>query len=198
MTPTFLRSSWHARWKRNLKCEKLHNCQSNCLIILSHLFLGLVTCNLWTVTSDLNIVVCLLGYISKKVNEISFLTFLRFHIIIYNLAALNIEEKKTCKHFVQRGLGLASGGHQMGSHAPDKVPLVVCITRLVPQKGLHLITHAIKYVKEIVSSLPVSRHPPRSTYIHLHEFSFFVSNMFLQAYYIWNQWLYLLCIAANI
>ncbi|CAA3021848.1 Hypothetical predicted protein [Olea europaea subsp. europaea] len=69
--------------------------------------------------------------------------------------ALNIEEKKTCKHFVQRGLGLASGGHQMGSHAPDKVPLVVCITRLVPQKGLHLITHAIKYVKEISGQMVV-------------------------------------------
>ena len=32
-----------------------------------------------------------------------------------------------------------------------KVPLVVCITRLVPQKGLHLISHAIKRVEELVS-----------------------------------------------
>ena len=32
-----------------------------------------------------------------------------------------------------------------------KVPLVVCITRLVPQKGLHLISHAIKHVEELVS-----------------------------------------------
>lgn len=69
--------------------------------------------------------------------------------------AHNIEEKKTCKHFVQLGLGLASEGHPMGSHAPDKVPLVVCITRLVPQKGLHLITHAIKYVKEIGGQMVV-------------------------------------------
>ncbi|XP_037496710.1 probable starch synthase 4, chloroplastic/amyloplastic [Jatropha curcas] len=30
-----------------------------------------------------------------------------------------------------------------------KVPLVVCISRLVPQKGLHLITHAIKRVEEL-------------------------------------------------
>lgn len=34
-----------------------------------------------------------------------------------------------------------------------KVPLVVCITRLVAQKGLHLITHAIKQVEELVSLL---------------------------------------------
>ena len=34
-----------------------------------------------------------------------------------------------------------------------KFPLVVCITRLVAQKGLHLITHAIKQVEELVSLL---------------------------------------------
>ena len=33
----------------------------------------------------------------------------------------------------------------------NKVPLIVCITRLVAQKGLHLITHAIKQVEERVS-----------------------------------------------
>lgn len=43
-----------------------------------------------------------------------------------------------------------------GNHVPDtalKVPLVVCITRLVAQKGLHLIIHAIKQVEELVSLL---------------------------------------------
>lgn len=43
-----------------------------------------------------------------------------------------------------------------GDHVVDttlKVPLVVCITRLVAQKGLHLITHAIKQVEELVSLL---------------------------------------------
>lgn len=35
----------------------------------------------------------------------------------------------------------------------DRVPLVVCITRLVAQKGLHLITHAIKLVEELVSDI---------------------------------------------
>lgn len=49
---------------------------------------------------------------------------------------------------------MASEGTLDGNHFPDitcKVPLVVCITRLVPQKGLHLISHAIKRVEELVS-----------------------------------------------
>ncbi|KAA8522656.1 hypothetical protein F0562_009182 [Nyssa sinensis] len=62
----------------------------------------------------------------------------RFH-------AQKTEGKKICKYFVQRGLGLPSGGITAGNHAP----LVVCITRLVAQKGLHLITHAIKHVEEL-------------------------------------------------
>ena len=33
----------------------------------------------------------------------------------------------------------------------NKAPLVVCIGRLVAQKGLHLIIHAIKRVEELVS-----------------------------------------------
>ncbi|KAI3443478.1 hypothetical protein Pfo_000143 [Paulownia fortunei] len=55
-----------------------------------------------------------------------------------------VEGKKICKLFVQRGLGLGTEGLPWDS---DKVPLVVCITRLVAQKGLHLITDAIRYVK---------------------------------------------------
>ncbi|KAK3006417.1 hypothetical protein RJ639_016683, partial [Escallonia herrerae] len=52
-----------------------------------------------------------------------------------------IEGKRTCKCFVQMGLGLASEkGLKNGNQVTDKVPLVVCITRLVAQKGLHLIT----------------------------------------------------------
>lgn len=31
-----------------------------------------------------------------------------------------------------------------------RVPLVVCITRLVAQKGLHLINYAVKHVKVLV------------------------------------------------
>mmetsp|Transcript_29315 Transcript_29315/g.93806 ORF Transcript_29315/g.93806 Transcript_29315/m.93806 type:complete len:475 (+) Transcript_29315:33-1457(+) len=49
--------------------------------------------------------------------------------------ASNPGGKRVCKQYVQSGLGLEVN--------PDK-PLVVCITRLVPQKGVHLILHAIR------------------------------------------------------
>lgn len=42
--------------------------------------------------------------------------------------------KQLCKRYLQLGLGL--------DVSPDR-PLVACITRLVPQKGIHLIKHAI-------------------------------------------------------
>lgn len=70
------------------------------------------------------------------------------------MTAQNPEGKKLCKYYVQRGLGLASEGILDGNRVLDtthKVPLVVCITRLVPQKGLHLISRAIKRVEELVS-----------------------------------------------
>ncbi|CAI0628183.1 unnamed protein product [Linum tenue] len=66
--------------------------------------------------------------------------------------AHNIEGKKLCKQYVQRGLGLISEASGSGNQMPDaapEVPLVICITRLVPQKGLHLITHAIKRIEEL-------------------------------------------------
>jgi glycogen synthase len=72
-------------------------------------------------------------------------------------SAHKTEGKEICKLFVQRGLGLASEDTRAGntvSRTTGKVPLVVCITRLVAQKGLHLITHAIKHVEELVSLLP--------------------------------------------
>ncbi|KAB2600473.1 starch synthase 4 [Pyrus ussuriensis x Pyrus communis] len=74
--------------------------------------------------------------------------------------AQNPEGKKLCKYYVQRGLGLASG-----DHVPDtalKVPLVVCITRLVAQKGLHLITHAIKQVEELGGQMVILGKAPDS------------------------------------
>lgn len=49
---------------------------------------------------------------------------------------------------------MASKSDVSGNHVPDvtlDIPLVICITRLVAQKGLHLITHAIKHVEELVS-----------------------------------------------
>ncbi|KZV26815.1 putative starch synthase 4, chloroplastic/amyloplastic-like [Dorcoceras hygrometricum] len=66
--------------------------------------------------------------------------------------ANKIEGKKICKLYVQKGLGLASEGPQQ---VPDKVPLVVCITRLVAQKGLHLIANAIKYVDRLGGQMVV-------------------------------------------
>ncbi|XP_050216775.1 uncharacterized protein LOC126667757 [Mercurialis annua] len=66
--------------------------------------------------------------------------------------AQNIEGKKLCKYYVLRGLGLAPERILTGNHVASetlKVPLVVCISRLVPQKGLHLITHAIKHVETL-------------------------------------------------
>ncbi|XP_076898307.1 uncharacterized protein LOC143551850 [Bidens hawaiensis] len=47
--------------------------------------------------------------------------------------------KELCKQYLQRGLGLAFEG---------RVPLVVCISRLVAQKGLHLIKHAISHIEK--------------------------------------------------
>nr|POE83887.1 putative starch synthase 4, chloroplastic/amyloplastic [Quercus suber] len=72
--------------------------------------------------------------------------------------AQNPEGKKLCKYYVQRGLGLASEGIPDGKHVLDmthKVPLVVCITRLVPQKGLHLISHAIKRAEELGAQMVI-------------------------------------------
>lgn len=69
-----------------------------------------------------------------------------------NFHAEKPEGKNICKYYVQRGLGLASESSVAGHSVPDdaeKVPLIVCITRLVPQKGLHLITHAIKRIEEL-------------------------------------------------
>ncbi|GAB2276228.1 hypothetical protein Dimus_010962 [Dionaea muscipula] len=72
--------------------------------------------------------------------------------------AEEIEGKKICKHYVQRGLGLTA--EPLASvtgidFMSDKVPLIVCITRLVAQKGLHLITHAIKQVEELGGQMVV-------------------------------------------
>ncbi|KAL0308345.1 UNVERIFIED_CONTAM: putative starch synthase 4, chloroplastic/amyloplastic [Sesamum radiatum] len=71
--------------------------------------------------------------------------------------ANNVEGKKICKLYVQRGLGLASEGHPRD---PDTVPLVVCISRLVAQKGLHLITNAIRYVEELGGQMVILGKAP--------------------------------------
>ncbi|KAK9741574.1 hypothetical protein RND81_03G114200 [Saponaria officinalis] len=63
--------------------------------------------------------------------------------------AQELEGKSICKQFVQRGLGLPTEPIGASTDLKDRVPLVVCITRLVAQKGLHLIRHAIKRVEEL-------------------------------------------------
>lgn len=69
---------------------------------------------------------------------------------LFSPAALKVGGKKICKQFVQKGLGLASEDTE-NNNAAVRVPLIVCITRLVAQKGLHLIRHAIKLVEQLVS-----------------------------------------------
>ncbi|KAJ4962625.1 hypothetical protein NE237_022564 [Protea cynaroides] len=68
-------------------------------------------------------------------------------ILPFNFHAQELDGKKLCKQYVQRGLGLAPEGCQISNNS-NRVPLVVCISRLVAQKGLHLIIHAIKHVQE--------------------------------------------------
>lgn len=66
--------------------------------------------------------------------------------------AQSTEGKMICKEYVVKGLGLATEPNLTMTGADcnrDSTPLVVCITRLVPQKGLHLIVHAIKRVIEL-------------------------------------------------
>ncbi|XP_071742097.1 uncharacterized protein [Rutidosis leptorrhynchoides] len=67
---------------------------------------------------------------------------------ILNGIDTNTAGKEICKQYLQRGLGLAIEGSVSSNHLSNRVPLVVCISRLVAQKGLHLIRHAISHVKE--------------------------------------------------
>ncbi|XP_058068574.1 uncharacterized protein LOC131217650 isoform X2 [Magnolia sinica] len=69
-----------------------------------------------------------------------------------NFSAQDAEGKKKCKRYVQKGLGLDLECTLAGIDVPNnanRVPLVVCITRLVAQKGLHLINSAIKCIEEL-------------------------------------------------
>lgn len=71
-------------------------------------------------------------------------------------SAQKLDGKKLCKYYVQKGLGLSPEGNEVNKwtelvNLVQRAPLVVCISRLVAQKGLHLIIHAINRVKELVS-----------------------------------------------
>lgn len=80
--------------------------------------------------------------------------------------AQKLEGKKFCKNYVQKGLGLPveSAGRaeskDVVNGTQQKVPLVVCITRLVAQKGLHLIIHAIKHIEELGGQMVVLGKAP--------------------------------------
>ncbi|CAK9864807.1 unnamed protein product [Sphagnum jensenii] len=72
----------------------------------------------------------------------------------FNFDAKDLVGKQFCKHYIQRGLGLEFNQVPMlnpltFSQNEKRTPLVVCITRLVPQKGIHLIRHAILHVAEL-------------------------------------------------
>ncbi|CAM6082288.1 unnamed protein product [Calypogeia fissa] len=66
-------------------------------------------------------------------------------------SAKNLFGKQVCKQYVQRGLGLQpddfSGDRNVSSQG-RRSPLAICITRLVAQKGIHLIRHAINQIGE--------------------------------------------------
>lgn len=65
-----------------------------------------------------------------------------------NFGAINSEGKRICKQYVQRGLGLEATHTQTASKRKS-VPLVVCITRLVAQKGIHLIRYALSRIDQL-------------------------------------------------
>ncbi|CAO2817857.1 unnamed protein product [Amaranthus hypochondriacus] len=69
--------------------------------------------------------------------------------------AQNLDGKAICKEYIQRGLGLPAKSVEGNTHLKDEIPLVVCITRLVAQKGLHLIRHAIKHVEDLGGQMVV-------------------------------------------
>ncbi|KAL7597663.1 hypothetical protein Lser_V15G23556 [Lactuca serriola] len=72
-----------------------------------------------------------------------------------NYHAQNTGGKKVCKKYLQRGFGLILEGC-------ERVPLVVCISRLVAQKGLHLIRHTINHIQEIGGQMIVLGKAPDS------------------------------------
>ena len=51
-----------------------------------------------------------------------------------------LEGKALCKRYLQQGLGLSISAEK---------PMVACITRLVPQKGIHLIRHSVYRTAEL-------------------------------------------------
>uniref|UniRef100_A0A803P5Z2 starch synthase n=1 Tax=Cannabis sativa TaxID=3483 RepID=A0A803P5Z2_CANSA len=126
---------------------------SNAVVTVSPTYLKETMCSGWlssTLVSNRHKYVGILNGIDTAIWNPALDIFLpaKFH-------AKNLEGKKLCKYFVQRGLGLASSDSALDMQT--KVPLVVCITRLVAQKGLHLIIHAMKRVEQLHNEGPSIR-----------------------------------------
>ncbi|PON36284.1 Starch synthase, catalytic domain containing protein [Parasponia andersonii] len=129
---------------------------SNAVVTVSPTYLKETMCSGWlsnTLVRNRHKYSGILNGIDTAIWNPAFDVFLpaKFH-------AQNSEGKKLCKYFVQRGLGLASVDHV--SDMRTRMPLVVCITRLVAQKGLHLIIHAIKRVEELGGQMIVLGKAP--------------------------------------
>ncbi|KAM6594918.1 hypothetical protein CsatA_002621 [Cannabis sativa] len=121
---------------------------SNAVVTVSPTYLKETMCSGWlssTLVSNRHKYFGILNGIDTAIWNPALDVFLpaKFH-------AENLEGKMLCKYFVQRGLGLASSDSALDMQT--KVPLVVCITRLVAQKGLHLIIHAMKRVEQLIYS----------------------------------------------
>jgi starch synthase len=66
---------------------------------------------------------------------------------------LNAAPKALCKEFVMKGLGMLTD---------NDVPLVVCVSRLVPQKGIHLIKQVKRTVRHRMLFLYLNSPSTRS------------------------------------
>ncbi|KAL4205256.1 hypothetical protein AMTRI_Chr01g136420 [Amborella trichopoda] len=95
-----------------------------------------------------------------------------------NFHEQNIEGKLICKHYIQRGLGLDPECSVLGGCLQHNVrkPLVICITRLVAQKGLHLINSAIQHIQEIGGQMVLLGKAPDARVNHEFEYLASVYN----------------------
>ncbi|XP_024542597.1 uncharacterized protein LOC112350504 isoform X1 [Selaginella moellendorffii] len=67
-------------------------------------------------------------------------------------SATDLMGKQACKQYLQRGLGLEPDElptQRKTYQECKRSPLIVCITRLVAQKGIHLIRHAMYHVDQM-------------------------------------------------
>eukprot|EP00897_Mesotaenium_endlicherianum_P007082 jgi/Mesen1/6401/ME000329S05569 len=68
-------------------------------------------------------------------------------------SADDLRGKAVCKHYLQRALGLEPDTLPGEPGQAKRSPLVVVVTRLVAQKGIHLIRHALHRTRELGGQL---------------------------------------------